>query len=681
MAAYTWVGTTDNWSTSTNWVAVPPAPGTIPGVADTVVINNAQPCRVTAASTCLTINFTGFTSSFTIDNGFTLTIRGTGTAITLGSGMTFTTGTTGVLSTTANQASLTIIFAGITIPNLRIGRATSGQTQTVTISGTTPTIRNLVIANTSGGTATLAGTAITITESLNNTENVFTNGTGQITFLGACTISCTGSASISGGFIVGSGSSLQMLSNINLGAGTITFTGTGALINTGLFTLNCPGAVTFNTSTVTWYNVTFQSTTVYALQSNLNIANNLTLGTGNQVTGSLTINVGGSLLSASGGLNLSSTTLNMIGSGNINVPGLTFGTLNINGTGTYTIGSATFPTLTASGLTINLVGTSTAQVYSTTSHTLSSAGSMVLRTNNTATGANIGGSQIIWGNISLTSNQPNTLIYNTIALGNLSSNNDSLNGVGITLYVAGNLSTTGAGGLAGTATIELNGSTNKTWGVGAYQINVVVNKTGVGTKVTTAATLTWGGAGRTLTINSETDFITNLTILTLTGTPLTINNTFGNNPFFRVNIPASTLNINGNLLRINENLTLTGLGATFAGAFGWDCNNLICATAGTFNITLQQGVTYRTRSAVSITGGIATSARPTMRSSLANNYAIWTLDFGATQSLIYVNATDIDSSGGQTIWSFGVIPVTNLIRTINWNPGVPLRTVAYTFVN
>ena len=60
--------------------------------------------------------------------------------------------------------------------------------------------------------------------------------------------------------------------------------------------------------------------------------------------------------------------------------------------------------------------------------------------------------------------------------------------------------------------------------------------------------------------------------------------------------------------------------------------------------------------------------------------AIWTLDFGATQSMIYVNAIDIDSSGGQTVWSFGALPA-NIATTINWDPGVPLRTVAHTFVS
>ena len=68
-------------------------------------------------------------------------------------------------------------------------------------------------------------------------------------------------------------------------------------------------------------------------------------------------------------------------------------------------------------------------------------------------------------------------------------------------------------------------------------------------------------------------------------------------------------------------------------------------------------------------------------SSGATTRAIWTLDQGATQSLIYVNGTRIDSSqnGGQTIWSFGVTPA-NIATTINWNVGTRPGTVAYVFV-
>jgi hypothetical protein len=142
-----------------------------------------------------------------------------------------------------------------------------------------------------------------------------------------------------------------------------------------------------------------------------------------------------------------------------------------------------------------------------------------------------------------------------------------------------------------------------------------------------------------------------------------------------------TLTINA-LLRITGLLTIGGGNTTFAGTNGWDCNNLTCSAAGPFFITLQQAVEYRTRTQVNITGG-TNANRVTMRSSdlIGTNRAIWTLDQGATQSMIYVNGLKIDSSqnNGQTIWSFGVL-LTDVNTSLNWNPGVPLRTVVHTFV-
>jgi hypothetical protein len=67
-----------------------------------------------------------------------------------------------------------------------------------------------------------------------------------------------------------------------------------------------------------------------------------------------------------------------------------------------------------------------------------------------------------------------------------------------------------------------------------------------------------------------------------------------------------------------------------------------------------------------------------MRSSGPVN-AIWTLNPGATQTMIYVNGTRIDSSGGQTIYSFGVAPA-DIATTINWYIGTRPGTVAYVFV-
>jgi hypothetical protein len=278
-----------------------------------------------------------------------------------------------------------------------------------------------------------------------------------------------------------------------------------------------------------------------------------------------------------------------------------------------------------------------------------------------------------WGNL---------LINGTITMtGNATVKNFSIDGVGAainsisTIFVTGNLSHT-IYPMAGTATIELSGSNNTTWAGSSAGIsnNLTINKTGT---VTLTGNIIWGASGRTLTFTSGTIIPGISTFTSAAGTTYNITNSSG----FSLNnwSPAvGTHTINTNLLVVNGFLTLAG-GTTFAGTAGWDCNNLICPTAGTFNITLQQLVTYRTRTGVSITGGVATTARPTMTSSGASN-AIWTLDFGATQSLIYVNGTRIDSSGGQTVWSFGVSPA-NIATTINWNPGVPLRTVVHTFVN
>jgi hypothetical protein len=76
--------------------------------------------------------------------------------------------------------------------------------------------------------------------------------------------------------------------------------------------------------------------------------------------------------------------------------------------------------------------------------------------------------------------------------------------------------------------------------------------------------------------------------------------------------------------------------------------------------------------------------RITMRSSdLTAPYdlAIWTFN-GNTQSMIYVNATAIDSSLGQTIWSFLGTPPTGIDpSTQNWNPGTKPETQGITFVN
>jgi hypothetical protein len=57
--------------------------------------------------------------------------------------------------------------------------------------------------------------------------------------------------------------------------------------------------------------------------------------------------------------------------------------------------------------------------------------------------------------------------------------------------------------------------------------------------------------------------------------------------------------------------------------------------------------------------------------------ANFTLSSAGTQNVYYVNATRIDSSGGQTIWSIGA----SLNNTINWNSTGNPGTAAITYVS
>jgi hypothetical protein len=121
---------------------------------------------------------------------------------------------------------------------------------------------------------------------------------------------------------------------------------------------------------------------------------------------------------------------------------------------------------------------------------------------------------------------------------------------------------------------------------------------------------------------------------------------------------------------IQNNLTLASFGTVvFSGTAGWDCANLLSSTANRL-IGLQTGNTYNTTNSVNMVSGI------TMSSSSSTNRAVWTLSPTATQSLVYVNGTRIDSSLGQTIWSFGGV----LNETINWGIGTKPETIAFTFI-
>lgn len=355
--------------------------------------------------------------------------------------------------------------------------------------------------------------------------------------------------------------------------------------------------------------------------------------------------IGTTKTAISSGIQINNSSLEFNGAGTFNFTNLTFGGTTIK----YTNGSfnQTSGTFTISNLTVSLdtVGMS--------------FNAMAINTN--------------FMNITLLSDincRGNFYVQAAVFLGAFNVNVSSI--------------TAASGGCSGGTIVFRSGTTHLgvtysagTWNgtVTNYSSNIVIagnptiTNTGIsgGSFTYTSGTPIFNGTFQlsgTVTLNlSGMAAFNSLTISTASIATANITN----NALFTVNgIMTNTHSI--------SNQTINWLGSA-----GWSTANLLNSFAGG-TLVLASGVTYTVRSQISFTGGTF-AVRPLIRASLVNSTkAILTLDFGATQSLIYVNATDIDSSGGQTIWSFGVLPVTNLLRTINWNPGVPLRTVVYTFV-
>jgi hypothetical protein len=589
--------------------------------------------------------------------------------------MTYSSGTTGILSTISTN-NITINFSGITIPRLNCGSSTGG-TQTITVNGTTPTIGNLNNSNVS--TVSLAG-ALNINQSLSVT-GVLIGTAFNITGGGTVSITCVSpqASTIRNGFTVTTSTTLSMSTSLEINGGTITFN-TGSFLTPNSNTLRLQGAnaITLNTSVVTWFNINNLQSSTTTLTSDLNVSNNFII---NSISGFSMVGSGGTRnINCIGGFSqqsavtftMTSITVNLTGTGiwDAQVSSIISNgvfVINTSNPSGYTIGSATRNAHYFLNSSITLIGSSVVNVLS--GHTINIQGTCTLSTNNTGSG----GTQIIWRNLTFAL-FPNTgiLVLNndTTFTGNVTGTNSSLATInGSKLLFEGNLDAFGAvGTITGTSTLEFSGSSNVNWATGVYQSNIIINKTG---NITATGTVTWGFAGRTL---QRTAGNISAGTVTIPAVSCTINNMVFNNLTI-----TSGATITQNVLNtINNNLTLNG-SATFAGTAGWVCANLISTAAGTFTVTLQQLITYRTRLQAFITGGVSGPARTTMTSSGASN-AIWTLDQGASQSMIYVNGTRIDSSQGQTVWSFGVSPA-NIATTINWNPGSPPGTFAYTFLN
>lgn len=166
-----------------------------------------------------------------------------------------------------------------------------------------------------------------------------------------------------------------------------------------------------------------------------------------------------------------------------------------------------------------------------------------------------------------------------------------------------------------------------------------------------------------------------------------------NMSFRYLELAGGTLNLNSQLIATTLRLsTISNMVVTSSTTFGFNVEALqVLNTSGaTRTVTLKSAVIYNT-TAVLIMISTASTAPITLNASTAGVKAIFNLDNSASQTVEYVNATDIDSSG-----TLGVIPFSKqliyslagvITTTFNWSTGnqpPPIaitRTVAHTFVS
>lgn len=477
-------------------------------------------------------------------------------------------------------------------------------------------------ATTSGG----AGGAAVPTSA----DDVFLDngaGTGNVTITASATckaLDCTG--------------------YVNTLAGSSALQVNGSIIVVAGMTLSYTGTITVNaTSTITSNGQTFPGSFIFLSTITITLADAFV------VTGNFTLNAGGTSL-------FNGFTASIGGNFAINAPFNTASTTSfiLNGTGTWSGGGRVCNNLeinTAGTITISgspVVGGVAGNVLKYTAGTAVTTGSTLVINGNYT----INTGSLVWNNItSGGTGFTATLSSDLLIGGNLSigtSQPSAFNGFSV--YIGGNLTLSAQ--ISGTSVLRFNGTTNGTWSGNLSVFNSVsIEKTGAGTLTISGTVIYRAG---TLTYVSGTVTTTSSTVqITATCTLNTAGISFNN-----IDITTGTITLNS-LLTVTGTLSVgTSGNVSFIGTNGFTCGTFNCVTAGR-TITFTQPRTYTVTSNLTITGSSA--SRVTFTSSSTG--ALFNLQVGATQSVQNCNATWIDSSGGQTIYT----SAGTLSNTTNWS--------------
>lgn len=194
-----------------------------------------------------------------------------------------------------------------------------------------------------------------------------------------------------------------------------------------------------------------------------------------------------------------------------------------------------------------------------------------------------------------------------------------------------------------------------TWsGTPSMRCNVIINTSGT---ITFSGAIRFGGiAGATFLYTAGTTVTTGATLqigLSSTATNLDLSGIVWENTQF---IASATTNLLSTLTSTNISFIASH---TFGGVSGFNCQNIVCTTAGAI-IILNNNI-YNVTSSMLMTG--TNPSRVAFSTSSVGIIANLNLQYGATQSNTFVNATRINSLGGQTIYTSGG----SLATTQNWS--------------
>jgi hypothetical protein len=668
-----------------------------------------------SGSTTIALIGTGIVASIVSTNvRHNITVNTAGT-ITMSGVLNYSNGTftyvAGTVITTGHELRIsgntTLNTNGITWNNFVAANAlVVTLTSNLNVSGTLSATNAFSI---NGNTVNISGT-------LNNAQNIA--GTSLILLSG--TGNWSGGGTISNPLTINTAGTITFLSNLNYSTGTLTYVA-GTVVSTG-FTLNITSA-TLNTIGINWDIISISG--VITLTSDLSIieklivlnnssfslgGNSLILNNSDLQINSGTFTMPSNLTCKSliSGVN-SSATINgniLTVTENLTIISQTSGTTSIvyGGTGTWTAVSSPVGFIN-NNLTINTAGTLTISgtvyknvgIITYTAGTIDdSSGTLALQSTNANISGNTFNKVLVNGVITLTSNI-NATTFGTFSVTNTSFTlgGNSLNFTNLelrntgtttlpTAWVANNVELGAASSsILNGNSITINGDFIQS-GVGLYTGTTTFTYAGTGTwsrtstgsfsnsfTINTAGTLTFAGGsigGGIFTYTAGTVNVLTGSVLRNRATNTVFNhgNIVWYDVFFGIsNNVGSVVNVTlNNQLVCSNSLTLAISNTIFGGTDGtfdtfdlYFGSNLTSVNA----IQLISAKTYRVRRYLE--SQQSTFAFPiTLRSTIVGSQAIFTLDNGSNINVGFLNATDIDSSLGRTIYSYRGV----FTNTLNW---------------